>query len=148
MPDVKLPPIVMAGQADEPDSDTLRTLPAALVMASVALFPPAAVGTKPTTSDVDSPPASVVAPGMPTLNSPGLAPVIWNGGDSVTGDVGSSFEIVTELVADAPISSDPKSIDDGVTLMPGVATPVSATVGAPPGLAIVAVADFPPAAEG
>jgi hypothetical protein len=51
-------------------------------------------------------------------------------------------------VADAPMSSAPKSIDDGVTVMPGVATPVRATVGVPPGPAMVAVADLPPAADG
>ena len=126
----------------------MRTLPAALAMDRVALLPPGAVGRKPTTTEVDSPPPSVVVPGTPTLNSPGVAPEIWNGVASVTGLDGSSLVMVTALDADAPASREPKSIDGGATLMPGVATPVRATVGAPPRLAIVAVADLPPAVAG
>src|SRR5438132_7298151 len=136
MPVVSAPSIVMAGQAEAPVSDTVRTLPGTLEMVSVALFPPGAIGVKPTTTDVDCPPPSVVAPGMPTLNSAALGPVIWNGVASVTAFDGSSFVIVTELVADAPISSDANAIDAGVTLIPAAAMPVSATVGAPSGLAI------------
>ena len=45
----QLLPIVIAGHADDPRSETVRTLPPALD--SVALFPPAPVGMKPTTTD-------------------------------------------------------------------------------------------------
>ena len=77
-------------------SVTFRTLPAALVIDSVALFPPAPEGSKPTATDVDSPPASVVTPGTPTLNSAAFGPVSANGGVSVAGAV-SSFVIVIDV---------------------------------------------------
>src|SRR5207237_10717223 len=140
-------PTVIAAQADDPAIATGLTPPEALAIDSVALLPPAPVGRKPTATEVDPPPPSVRISGTPTLNSLACGPVIWNGVDSVTGAAGSSFTIVTELVADAPMSSDPKSIDEGVTLIPGVAVPTSATAGAPPGLAITALADLPPAAD-
>ena len=89
-------------------SETVRTLPAALVIDSVALLPPADVEWKPTATEVDSPPASAVAPGTPTLNSLAFVPAIANGSVSVAG-AASSFVIVIDAAADAPMSTEPKS---------------------------------------
>src|SRR5437016_2313353 len=119
MPAVRFPLIVMAGQADEPARLTVRTLPAVLAIASVANLPPAASGRKPTATEVDSPPASAVVPGTPTLKSPALAPLMLNGVVSVTA---AAAMLVTVTVATllAPAGSDPKFSDVGDTAIDGV----------------------------
>src|SRR5207237_5033146 len=146
-PAVRFPLMVMAGQAYEPARLTVRTLPAVLAIASVANLPPAASGRKPTATEVDSPPASAVVPGTPTLKSPALAPLMVNGVASVTGD-DSLFVIVTKLVAEVPVSSEPKSIDVGSTVMPGVADPLSGTTTPPPLLVTLTLAALGPALAG
>jgi hypothetical protein len=72
-----------------------------------------------TSTVVDSPCPSVGVAGVATLNAADPGPVTANGGVSVAVFV-ASFVIVTLAITDAPTATDPKSINAGDTLMPGV----------------------------
>src|SRR5437762_1954712 len=105
-----------------PFNVTVRVPPLTLATVSSALFGPGEVARNPTLAVVLAPGASSVTPGAVAENAAASAPPTVNGGDSVT-SLASPFAIVSAADAAMPGSTNPKSIDDGVTMMPGVPAP-------------------------
>src|SRR5262245_44301869 len=138
----------MTGQVPTPLSATVRGLPPALVISSVAIFGPGEAGWNATATDVEPPPGITAVPGAPTLNSAALAPVIAKGGVNVM-LTASLLPSVTVAAALEPGATVLKSIDAGVTESPAVPTPDNGIDTVPLlELATTSVALFGPTAVG
>ena len=118
MPALLPPP----GDAVAPVNAT-TALPLLLVMFSVAFFAPEVVGANATWTVVAAPAASVVAAGTPAEYCDAPVPVIVNGGVSVNGSA-LTFVMVTVAIAEPPMVTVPKSIDEGEAESAGAPAPM------------------------